>query len=497
MAADYEDSLEFKNLLKKYQQSKSQGKHLYFDSDDFVDIAEYFLQNDDVNQALEVAEEGLRLHQNEESLLSVKVNSLISLSQFDEAEIILESLHSETDHDVYYFHAQILCGKYQEYERAKQLFDQWLDIELDECSGGEGEHEDIERKREAFLHVVLSMIDMIDSNHAGLYIQPVVERYMKDCAPLDGNDLDVDIAHACHESGLIQLEIKLYTQFLDNNPYMPQGWAYLGALQSIEGRPEEAVDSAEFALAINPSDPQGLIIKAHSYHSMGNYTEAIKAIRKYIELTGDQYFNVLLANSLMRVGEKEEASRLLKDASQLVTKRIKEKEVRSEYRMYIADAYMAGGYYKEALHHIRLALRYNPDDVDMLLQEALCLVKTKSVKDAISLYDHLVENSEGKEQFRLSMAAATDLLANNYVYASNYFFSKAAKIKEHPDHVKTYIYLAHCCFFMKMPENFFFFLKLACKYTPDLVRTFYANQLIGVDPDNYYDALKEIYKDFR
>ena len=56
------NSLEFKDILNKYESAKEQGKVCYLDSDDFVDIAEYYLANDDLNKMLEAVLDGLKLH---------------------------------------------------------------------------------------------------------------------------------------------------------------------------------------------------------------------------------------------------------------------------------------------------------------------------------------------------------------------------------------------------------------------------------------------------
>ena len=146
---NYEESVEFQELLKDYQQSRRQGRNTYFDSDAFIDLAEYYMTHNPMEEAFEVIEDGLAFHPNEEALLSLKANVLISLSRFDEAETILEHLDPEEDHDVYYFHAQLACGKERDYEKAKKLFKKWLKIEMRECEDMPNQEEGATRKRTA------------------------------------------------------------------------------------------------------------------------------------------------------------------------------------------------------------------------------------------------------------------------------------------------------------------------------------------------------------
>ena len=162
---NYEESVEFQELLKDYQQSRRQGRNTYFDSDAFIDIAEYYMTHNPMEEAFEVIEDGLAFHPNEEALLSLKANVLISLSRFDEAETILEHLDPEEDHDVYYFHGQLACGKERDYEKAKKLFKKWLKIEMRECEDMPNQEEGATRKREAFMHVIMSVSDLTEKKH--------------------------------------------------------------------------------------------------------------------------------------------------------------------------------------------------------------------------------------------------------------------------------------------------------------------------------------------
>ena len=134
---NYEESVEFQELLKDYQHTRRQGRNTYFDSDAFIDLAEYYMTHNTLEEAFEVIEDGLSFHPEEEALLALKANVLISLTRFEEAEAILARLDPKDDHDVYYFYGQLACGKEHNYEQANRLFKKWLKIEMGECRDAE------------------------------------------------------------------------------------------------------------------------------------------------------------------------------------------------------------------------------------------------------------------------------------------------------------------------------------------------------------------------
>ena len=104
---DFESS-EFKELLARYEQSQRQGESCYLDSDDFIDLSDYYLDHNKPNKALRVVDEGLHLHPTDDLLPAVKCGVLIFLRRFDEAQELFDTLDAEENFDVYYLKAQLL-----------------------------------------------------------------------------------------------------------------------------------------------------------------------------------------------------------------------------------------------------------------------------------------------------------------------------------------------------------------------------------------------------
>ncbi len=508
-----DESLEIQRLVQKYETSKREGTVCYLDSDDFADIAEYYINDGRADSALEVINDSLNIHKDDEYLLSLKVNALINLHYFEEALSLLPSINPETDHDYYFFQAQLTCAIEHENQKANEWFEKWIKIEKAECDKIKNTLEGNTRYREAFMHIILSIVDLneeesdeddYDSEDNGIdllpFIQPWVDKYVKECSPLPADDIDLDIARACHDADMLSQEIRLYNLFLDSNPYLPQGWTYLASLQSMAGDIDAAVNSAEFAIAIDSNDVQAWMVKSLGDYSLDNDKEAIKSLRRYIDLSGDEYYYTMLGTCLMREGQKEEACNCLEKASKYVTLKVKDKVLKANARAVISNAYTIGGYSKKALRSINLAIRSNPDSVEYLVQKSLILIDDNKTENALkALFDliAMVCRNGNENCSSAFMNMADKLLNKEHVESAVLLYTLVSQDIANPDHAKAYVRLAHCYYLLHEHKNFFKYLELACKNAPDAVGKFWEEELIGIDPENYYPTLRAMYKKFK
>lgn len=491
------NSLEFKDLLNKYESAKQQGQVCYLDSDDFVDIAEYYLANDDLDMMLEAVLDGLKLHDGDSYLLSLKVNSLISLHRFEEAQDVLKLLNVEDDHDVYYFKAQLACANNGDDKAAYEYFRQWITIEQEECEKMLNKAEGRSRLKDAYFHIIVSFSDLSTNPLSNNSIREWANEFLKVCSPLDCDEIDIEIAKVCHDCDLIDEEISIYSQCLDNNPYMPQGWTYLASLQHVTGKTEDSVNSAENALAVNPDDIQALMVKGHGYYDMQNYQKALDAYLKYYEMTHDDTFLMIIGRCFVMNKQYEQGHEYLVRARDFTTKYDKKnKELQANNRAFISDSLYIAGYLKEALHLINVALRTYPNDSEFLLQKGNILTALERIDEAVESYYNSVENSASNKG-ALMMLAGGELFARGYHKAALFFLTMASKQTEDPLHVKSYAYLAQICYVMNLDELFIKYSKKACEYTPDVLPKLWPTELSNVAPENYLDVFRKMYEEKR
>lgn len=484
------NSLDFQELLRKYERAKQEGLPCYLDSDEFIDISEYYLDNGRLLELMETVDEGLALHPDDEYLISLKINGLISLHRFDEAKYLLPLLETANDHDAYYFKGQLAAVDGDD-AAATLHFQSWMQQEREECEGMGNKAEALERYKDAYFHVMVSFTDLSTNGDVANTIQLWGEEYLKTFSPLDGDDNDLDIAHLCHDADLIDLEIRLYSQCLDSNPYMEQGWTYLASLQHVQGMIDDSLNSAENALAVNPDDVQALMIRAHAYFDKQQYSNALDDYLRYYEASEDDSCLMIIGRCYMQLGTLEEGHKYLIKARDYCRTLGKDKEAQAYNRGFIADSLSLGGFDKEALALINVVLRSFPDDVDYRMQRANILLAQDKVEKAVDEYMKAASISNARVS-NLMIAAGT-LMANNYYRAALFLLYVASKETNDPEHRKTFAYIANISFQLGINDVFLDMIEKACKYSPDTVGALWEKDLIGIDPKDYCERLKQLY----
>ncbi len=86
-----------------------------------------------------------------------------------------------------------------------------------------------------------------------------------------------------------------------------------------------------------------------------------------------------------------------------------------------SQSYYDRGSYPQALHQANMALAIEPDDENMLLIKAFCLIKIGNISnnsilldESISIFDAILDTSEGRDDFRASMGLGSASLARAF-----------------------------------------------------------------------------------
>ena len=112
---------------------------------------------------------------------------------------------------------------------------------------------------------------------------------------------------------------RIINQLIDRDPYAVSYWNLLANTQFKNGETKECVTSSEYALAINPNDPEAIYYKANGLYVLGNIEGALHCFERYCELmpsnANGEFLQGICLNDLNRF---EEALDHLKKAEQLM-----------------------------------------------------------------------------------------------------------------------------------------------------------------------------------
>ena len=345
------DNDEFKALLRRYEQWNEQDEGFeYFDIDDYFDLIEYYQSNDNYKAALLVTYRALKQHPLNQELMAYRISLLILCKNYDEAELLLNDLDDKETDLTFYIKGQLYLGKYNDVQRAEIYFKKWASvifwilkksIDLDKADGMQTPTDidnpdyyifakslyksdsfklneelvsldpkylyeveqnalkddnneldipdsftSLERLREAYLRIICSYLELPKDKNTDMAYRWMM-RYLSHFGFSGNNYQDELFLNAIDVGDFFHLKEKILTKALNDSPYLEGGWRMLATAQLKLGKTEDALNSIEFALAINENDLDVLELKALCNYELGNYNEAAQVYEKLSEKVDD------------------------------------------------------------------------------------------------------------------------------------------------------------------------------------------------------------------
>jgi len=484
---EYFDSDSFKELLNNYERSVENGEVLYLDPEDFADLADYYLTHDKPTLALKCIDAGLAIHMDDEDLLAVKSSACIFFHRYDEAEAILNRLPQTEIGSTYYQRAQIQYAKYGKVELAEEMFQEWMDNDTKECEFSD-DHEREDVARDNFIHVISTFVELADDHdYDPEVVKRWIEEYLVKFSPIGEYDADLILCDIVREEGMTDMIEKVYAAVLETNPYINMGWSVLAGAQNANGHVDKAIESCEFALAINPNDYDAMLSMAFSHYYSNRRVEALPWIEKYIEGTGDDSQFFPLGMCLMAAERLPEAIEALDKALDYYHS-IKETqpEVYQQAIREISEAYYGCECNEKALLCIDEALSLSPNDPDCLLMRGSILMSMNMMEDCVASYTDCLKNANDKIWYTMGIAARFTL--NNQPDVALELLDTVDDYTENTESLQ-YLpaYRAFAYFHKQMPTEYLDNLKLACEQCPDCIEMLMLDYFPPtVRPQDYY-----------
>lgn len=488
MRNDYFNTDEFKAILNKYEASKEQGSTCYFDAEEFVDIADYYLLSDLPEDAMDVLDLGLSQHPGDEDLMSTKSGAFIFMHMFPEAKQLLDTLDSD-DSNVLYQQAQLAYAIDNDVERAEILFSEWIEKE-EESSKYDEKEEREERIRDAYLHILTSFIELRGNKYDEELVKRWVEEYYARFAPLGKYECDLILADMIRNESMTDMVEKIYTSLLEYDPYINCGWTVLSASQVMNGKYSEALESADFALAINPDDLDAKLNKAHAYYALGQKDMALPLFEYYIDKTNDANQYLPYAITLITQERIDEAVAYLEKTEEYIEFCGNgNRDYFAQTYFEMAEAYLAISMIDKADACITKALEVFPTDIEYLLLDGTIQLAKKEFDKCIASFTKCIDYADDKVAMIIHIAfrfiiqeqedIALQLLDNALVYSP-----------ESPSRRMVSAYRALAYGQLGNSEEFLSNLKQACEECPDILQNLFIDRFPkGMDPKDYYNYI--------
>ena len=488
----YYDSEEFKGILSAYETSVAEGRTPYFDADDFADMADYYLNIDKPKKCFQCLDRGLALHPEDHQLLSIKSGAYIYTHKYRKAEKIIANLNPDEE-DVLYQRAQLEYALYHNPVKAEEMFTEWIDMQseaADDFSDEDDAQQHEELLRDAYIHVITSFIEL--SKHHD-YDDELVKRWVEDYlvmfSPLGNYDSDLILADTVREEGLYDMVVKVYTSILETNPYLKYGWTVLAAAQYTCEMYEDALESAEFALAVNPKDWDSLLTKAHCFYSTYRHDEALPCFEEYIEHTADTSQHLPYAICLIHAERNAEALEQLKKAEAYYQEHEPDRESYAACCFEMSEAYLALERISESERFVDKSMDLCPEENYYRLQKGTLRLAYGDVQTAMIYFASYIENEsdivDGLVQVvgRLLLFGLVTVVVE-LIGGMEKFGRRNPRVKE------LYPYKALAYLRMGSYKDFLIYLKKSQRLCPEHARNVLSFLFPeGMEPKDYYQYM--------
>jgi tetratricopeptide (TPR) repeat protein len=260
---------EMLEAVSRFENMIRNKTNAYFDIEEFEDIIDYYIGNDDYNSALRATDLASRLHPSSTAIQLRRIQLLVDRGNPVEAFRLLERIEiiESKNPDVLFLKGKLLLYLNKP-EEAKKLFRRSLDYSFTN-------HDEI-------LLEIASVFDQF------LYFELAAE-YLTEAHMINPENKEVlyELAFSYEKMGKSLESIPFYNLFLDKEPFSETAWFNLGFNFNRLERYPEALEAFDFAIAINEGFAAAWFNKGNSLANMGRYTISIEMYQEFIRLEGE------------------------------------------------------------------------------------------------------------------------------------------------------------------------------------------------------------------
>ena len=464
---EYFNSEDFQEILNSYEASMEAGEQPFMDADDLVDIADFYNQSGESDKALNVIEYALQLYPNATLPNVFMAREALMCNDFKAAHEYASQIAEQDDPDYHYLKAEIMIAEGHINEADRYLRDYGMTVDTDEYQ------------------------DFI-KDCANLYIDYGISdkayEWMMRSKGDNSNDFKELMARTLFGLGKFKDSERLFNELIDKDPYSTRYWKALAGVQLMNEDYSNAVTSSEYAIAIDPNDPESIISKANALMHLENYEEAEKYYRRYTEIEpSDETGSFHLAMSLIYQGKCEEAKEKLIQAEE-----ISEPDSPILLHIYqeLAFCYSSLKEPQKALETIDKTIPLTDDQNNILVIKGHILLANGFVEDAERIWKKAIANSNYSPAIMLRIIVS--LYDNHFVKPCYQMLKQFCEVYEKNEEYSTegYSYLALCCHDLGYKDEFLQYLQKAIARNPHeakMVLGFLFPQ--DTEVNDYYDYM--------
>ncbi len=324
--------------LSKFESMLKTNDVFFFDSSEFENIAQHYLDSGKVGLARKAIKIGLEQHPSSTILKLIQIELLVFENKLDEAEKLLDHLYTleSTNEEVYIQKANILSKRDQHYKA--------IDL-LKNALAYSDEPSDI------YSLIGMEFLFVDDFASAKDYFIKCLREDIEDYSAL------YNVIYCFEFLDDYDGAIEFINDFLDKDPYSEVGWHQLGKQYFAKKMYKEALTAFDFAVICDERFIGAYLEKGKVLEKLGRYNEAIENYEITLELDDPTSF------AYLRMGKCYERLENTSLAVKYYYKTVHEDPLLDKGWIAITDFYFKQENFQKALYYINKAINIDSENV--------------------------------------------------------------------------------------------------------------------------------------
>lgn len=436
----YFESAEFKEILQQYEDSTGSGHPIYMDADDLASIADYYHYNGWTKEADEAIDLALQYNPEAVAPLLYKAREALSMMDYDKARDYAERIHPSDEVEYLYLKGEIMICEGKTEEADKMFREHYREVPPDELMD--------------YVYDVANLFS--DYNQHDKAFQ-----WMARSQGDDSDDFKELMAHTLFGLGKYKDSERIFSELIDHDPYSKRYWNALASAQFMSEDYGASITSSEYAIAIDPGDPESILSKANGLLRLENYEEALAFFERYTDIIDDDEFGYLHQGTcLISLGRTDEAIERLKKAEEVANK---DSIYLPEIYQELAFVYSEKKQPETALYYLDKTKDLDCDHIDMEVIRGHVLLANQRTDEAEDVFKQTIISSGNAPKTMLRIMVS--LYDNHYVNASYHLFKKFFSYVDN-DWNDGYAYMALCCYDLEKYDEFMGYLRMGVEKNP-------------------------------
>ena len=471
----YFNDPEFLECLQKYEQAQQNGEPVYMDAEELTDIAEYYMTQNREEEANEAISLACSLHPDSVDPLIFLARQQMFHDNLEKAQEIANSIPDQNDRETIFLWTEILI-RYDQADQALKLIMSKLEEQEDE--------------KAMFLYDAACIFMDYQYHEITNQLIGILEKDFPKYKKQKKLKIDNLMAQEKYEEA-----IPLLQNIIEETPYSTSAWRTMAEAHLGKGNFMEALDNVEYCLAINPTNQQALMMKAHCLFHLNQLEQAheiYSSLKESDPQNGRIYY--MDAITLATMEKFEEAKDAIAKALQYTSA---DDEDRMQVLMHKAYVESKCHNINEALDNLKDAILLSKEQggIEFHLLMGEILLENDKEEEADEYFEIAYKKSENKQQTLLTIGIA---------YAESMRYKKAVALLEaftkKYEGEEGYVaipYLAYCYKNIHDQENYLKYLRKAVSADREITEFLFAKDYPSIQPEEYYlYAFKNAYGRF-